>query len=35
MVSNSGMNEWGGIYGGSPGDQTGKEWNIIAWYIYY
>lgn len=34
MVSNSGMNEWGGIYGGSPGDQTGKEWNIIAWYIY-
>lgn len=34
MLSNSGQNEWGGIYGGTPGDQTGREWNIVAWYSY-
>lgn len=34
MLSNSGQNEWGGIYGGLPGDQTGYEWNIVKWYSY-
>lgn len=33
MLSNSGQNEWGGIYGGQPGDQ-GREWIIVPWYNY-
>ena len=32
MISNSGGDERGGIYGGYAGDQTGNEWNIISWY---
>lgn len=32
MISNSGSNERGGIYGGTPGDQTGREWQIRTWY---
>ena len=31
-LSNSGQDQHGGIHGGAAGDQTGKEWNIIAWY---
>lgn len=31
-ISNSGANEKGGLYGGKPGDQTGKEWAIRSWY---
>lgn len=34
MLSNSGQNEYGGIYGGTPGDQTKREWNIVNWYSY-
>ena len=32
MISNSGSNENGKIYGGKPGDQTGREWQIRSWY---
>lgn len=32
MISNSGSNENGKIYGGKPGDQTGREWQIRTWY---
>lgn len=32
MISNSGSDERGRISGGRPGDQTGSEWNIRAWY---
>lgn len=32
MIANSGGNEWGGLYGGTPGDQTGREWCVRAWY---
>lgn len=32
MISNSGKNEKGGVYGGKPGDQTGNEWQIRTWY---
>lgn len=31
-LSNCGGNEHGGTSGGSPGDQTGKEWHLIPWY---
>lgn len=33
MLSNSGGNEYGGIYGGQAGDQ-GREWSIVPWYSY-
>lgn len=32
MIANSGGNEWGGLYGGAPGDQTGREWCVREWY---
>lgn len=32
MISNSGSNENGKVYGGQPGDQTGREWQIRTWY---
>lgn len=32
MLSNSGHNEYGSYSGGTAGDQTGKEWQLIAWY---
>lgn len=32
MISNSGSNENGKVYGGKPGDQTGREWQIRSWY---
>ena len=32
MISNSGKNENGGVYGGKPGDQTGQERQIRTWY---
>ena len=32
MISNSGHDERGKYSGGSAGDQTGTEWNIISWY---
>ena len=32
MLSNSGHDEKGKYSGGTAGDQTGTEWNIIAWY---
>ena len=32
MIANSGGNEWGGLYGGEPGDQTGAEWRVRSWY---
>lgn len=32
MISNSGSNENGRVYGGKPGDQTGNEWQIRTWY---
>ena len=32
MISNSGGDERGNIYGGKAGDNTGGEWNIIPWY---
>lgn len=32
MISNSGSNENGKVYGGKPGDQTGREWQIRTWY---
>ena len=31
-ISNSGSDENGGARGGSAGDQTGKEWQMRAWY---
>lgn len=31
-ISNSGSNEKGQVYGGVPGDQTGREWQIRSWY---
>lgn len=31
-ISNSGGDERGKITGGSAGDQTGKEWQLKAWY---
>lgn len=31
-ISNSGGDERGKIYGGAAGDQTGKEWQLRAWY---
>lgn len=31
-VSNCGSNEFGGITGGRPGDQTGGEWRLRSWY---
>lgn len=31
-ISNSGSNENGKVYGGKPGDQTGREWQIRTWY---
>ena len=31
-ISNSGSDEKGGIKGGKAGDQTGKEWQLKAWY---
>ena len=31
-ISNCGKDEYGGISGGSAGDQSGKEWWIINWY---
>lgn len=32
MIGHAGSNEWGGIYGGTPGDQTGTEVYIRTWY---
>lgn len=32
MISNSGSNENGKVYGGKPGDQTGREWQVRSWY---
>lgn len=32
MISNSGSNENGKVYGGKAGDQTGREWQIRTWY---
>ncbi len=32
MIGHAGGNEWGGIYGGNPGDQTGTEVYIRTWY---
>jgi len=32
LISNSGHDENGKYSGGTAGDQTGKEWNIINWY---
>lgn len=32
MISNSGHNEFGSYTGGTAGDQTGTEWQIIPWY---
>lgn len=32
MIANSGGNEWGGLYGGDAGDQTGREWCVREWY---
>lgn len=32
LISNSGGDEYGGIAGGTAGDQTGGEWNIRSWY---
>ena len=32
MISNSGSNENGKVYGGKPGDQTGREWQVRTWY---
>ena len=32
MIGHAGSNEWGGIYGGNPGDQTGTEVFIRTWY---
>ena len=32
MIANSGHNEHGGLYGGTPGDQTGGEWCVREWY---
>lgn len=34
-VSNSGHDENGRYSGGSAGDQTGEEWNIIPWYYFH
>lgn len=34
MLSNSGMDENGRFSGGTAGDNTGKEWNIVNWYSY-
>jgi len=34
MVSNCGKNEYGGISGGSAGDQTGAEFWKISWYNF-
>lgn len=31
-ISNSGSDEKGNIKGGAAGDQTGKEWQLKAWY---
>lgn len=31
-ISNSGGDEKGGTKGGTAGDQTGKEWQLKAWY---
>ena len=31
-ISNSGSDENGGTKGGKAGDQTGKEWQLKAWY---
>lgn len=31
-IANSGGDEKGGITGGKPGDQTGKEWVLKKWY---
>lgn len=31
-ISNSGKDENGRWIGGKPGDQSGKEWSLIAWY---
>lgn len=32
MISNCGSDERGKYTGGKAGDQTGKEWAVIAWY---
>jgi len=32
MISNCGHDENGNYHGGQAGDQTGTEWQIIAWY---
>lgn len=32
MISNSGGDEYGNIYGGAAGDQTKGEWNVRSWY---
>ena len=32
MIGHAGSNEWGGIYGGNPGDQTGSEVYTRTWY---
>ena len=32
MIGHAGSNEWGGVYGGNPGDQTGTEVFIRTWY---
>lgn len=32
MISNCGSNEFGGVSGGSPGDQTGGEYHVMNWY---
>ena len=31
-ISNSGSDEKGNLYGGTAGDQSGKEWQLKAWY---
>lgn len=31
-ISNCGLNENGGTHGGKPGDQTGKEYELVKWY---
>lgn len=31
-ISNSGSDEYGGAHGGKAGDQTGREWQLRAWY---
>ena len=32
LISNCGCNEFGGVTGGSAGDQTGGEWQVREWY---